>query len=121
MTYTFYKILHYWGLFTTFASLGVLAYVKIFNHPPQKKEKKMLMMTHGMGLTALLFGGFGMLAKINSGNPLPNWVIGKLIIWLFLGVSVLLLKRLSSKLAIKIWWLLPPLGALAGYFAIAKF
>ena len=120
MSYHFYKFMHYWGLLATFVSLGGLIANKISSQNPTAKLKRVLMMTHGLGLLATLLGGFGMLAKINAGHPMPNWVLGKLVIWLLLGGCVVLIKRGSAQVATLTWWVLPIFGVVASYLAIVK-
>ena len=71
MSYHFYKFMHYWGLLATFVSLGGLIANKISSQNPTAKLKRVLMMTHGLGLLATLLGGFGMLAK----NFRTSWTL----------------------------------------------
>lgn len=120
MSYQFYKMMHYWGFFSTFLAVGALSFAKVTRHSFGKSERRMIMIGHGLGLFALLLGGFGMLAKLQVGTMLPGWVAAKLLIWLVLGLSTLAIKRLSINFSKVLWWSLPFLGTLAGYLAIAK-
>lgn len=48
-------------------------------------NRKMIAITHGIGLFLILLGGFGMLARLGIIWPWPGWIVAKFIIWLAYG------------------------------------
>jgi hypothetical protein len=85
----------------------------------ERTWQKSVAITHGIGMVLVLVGGFGMLARLGIFWPWPGWVIGKIIIWLVLGVLVALIGRLPA-LAKPLWWVTIALGAIAAYLALNK-
>ena len=71
----------------------------------------------GIALVLILVSGFGMLAKLGYG--FPGWVILKIVIWLFIGGVIALIRRMPQH-AVIFWWALPALGAFAAFLAIYK-
>lgn len=114
MSYQFYKLLHFIGLFSVFASLGAYLLQAMNSGQKDHPSKKWLGMWHGLGLVVVLVAGFGLLAKGKFG--FQPWVIGKLLIWLVLGGSSALIMR-QAKLAKFIWVVVIALGGLAAYLA----
>lgn len=120
MPYEIYKIIHLTGVVMTFLALGGVA-VHAMNGGTKadNQGRKVLAMTHGMGLLLALVGGFGLLARINLSFPWGGWVFVKLAIWLFLGgvFSVFLRKPQVSK---AMWGVLILAFALASAMANYK-
>jgi hypothetical protein len=115
-----YKVLHLLGvvlLFTAFGGLLVAARAGV----QTGVSRKVAGITHGVALAVILIAGFGALAKLGLSNPgiWPLWVWLKLVIWLLLGAAVVAIKR-SPRSATLLWWVLPLLGAAAGWLALTK-
>ncbi len=60
-----------------------------------------------------------MLAKLKLGFPFPLWVWLKLVIWLLIGASIALIRRMPAQARV-FWFAFPALGAVAAYLAIYK-
>jgi hypothetical protein len=116
-----YKNLHLLGVLMIFVALGGLILQQIQATTREPVWRKPVAITHGIGMVLALVGGFGMLARPEIGIiwPWPGWVIGKIIIWLVLGVLVALIGRLPA-LAKPLWWVTIALGAIAAYLALNK-
>lgn len=120
MSLVVYKMMHLLGLVLLFQSLGAslfayLAGLGISDSP----HRKMLMSMHGLGLVLLLFGGFGMAAKLGIMGMFPGWIWMKLGIWLVLGASVFYVRKKPE--TARLWWyLVLVLGALAAYLGLNK-
>lgn len=112
MTYEFYKVLHLVGLVTLFATLGALAVV------PLEKRKPFLSL-HGLSTIVMLVAGFGLLAKLGLARDIGPWVYAKLVIWLLLGASPVLLRK-KPALAFPVFLGSIALGATAAILAIYK-
>jgi hypothetical protein len=115
-----YKVLHLLGvvlLFTAFGGLLVAARAGV----QSGVSRKVAGITHGVALVVILIAGFGALAKLGLSNPgiWPVWLWLKVVIWLLLGAAVVAIKR-SPRSATLLWWVLPLLGAAAGWLALTK-
>lgn len=121
MSFVLYKALHLLGSTLLFTALGgavMLAMTGAAEGSP--KARKLVAATHGIALLLILGAGFGALAKIGGDTAgIPLWVWLKLGIWLLLGASLVFVRK-SPQLAAWYWWLLPFLGACAGYLALLK-
>ena len=84
MSYEVYKIIHLTGVIALFLSLGAML--------GASKSFKAAAIGHGVALFLILLGGFGIQAKLYSGQ-FPSWMIAKIAIWLVLGASLVLIKR----------------------------
>lgn len=118
----FYKILHIAGLALVLIPLGGLMVHAVTNPEELKPEQRRLIaMTHGIGMLLILVAGFGYLAKIGMASPASwgGWVYAKLAIWLFVGASLALLRRMRH-LAAMMWFVLPLVVCVAGYLALYK-
>ncbi len=114
MSASLYKVLHILGVLMAFGALGAM----IFQAMSGAREKsKLAGLTHGIALVLILVSGFGMLARLSYGFPL--WVILKIVIWLLIGGSIALIRRMPQHATI-FWWAMPLLGAFAAYLAIFK-
>ena len=112
MSYEFYKILHLAGLVTLFASLGALAVVPA-------DRRKPFMALHGIAAVVMLIAGFGLLARLGLARNIPMWTYAKVVIWLILGATPVILRR-KPNLAVPVLLFSIALGAIAAYLAILK-
>jgi len=117
MSYQFYKILHVFGLSILFLGFGWLLVMNRVKD--QDKTKKWGFIFHGLGLLAMFVSGFGLAARLGMINNLAGWVHLKITLWVLLGLSVIVLKRLS-----KFWYLNLPviliITLIAMYTAVHK-
>jgi hypothetical protein len=118
MPYEIYKIMHLTGLVLLFSGLVTLLTLKITGAALEGPNKKFAYLTHGIGLLLLLVGGFGLLARLNLGPGLPNWIYFKLVAWLYFGGIVALIKR--KKLSWSFYYILLGVFILTAYVAIYK-
>jgi hypothetical protein len=114
-----YKNLHLLGVLMIFVALGGLILQQIQATTREQVWRKSVAITHGIGMVLALVGGFGMLERLRISWPWPGWVLGKIIIWLVLGVLVALVGR-APALAKWLWWITIALGAIAAYLALNK-
>lgn len=116
----FYKFAHLIGLMMLFTGAGAL----LLPGSDSGARRKPALMLHGIGLLLLLLGGFGMLAKLGKGAPAVYsfgavWVWLKILVWLFFGASIVLIKRgvLRGPAG---WWICIAAGAIAAWAALYK-
>jgi len=114
MPYETYNLIHIAGLILVFMGLGGSLLGGAADRPP-----KLAGMLHGIGLLAMLVGGFGLLVRLDIGFPWPGWVFAKLAIWLVIGTLPMFVRRraISRGLA---WMLALVLGGVAAWLAITK-
>ena len=121
--YGVYKVVHLTGLFFLFGAVGATAlyYARRPDRDETRKERRFLMVLHGISLFIVLLGGFGLLARIGvqQGSAFPPWVWPKLGVWILIGASIVVFKRMPQ-LARPLFLLLPLLGAFAAYCAVYK-
>ncbi len=119
MPYEFYKVMHVFGMFLLFLSLGGISLFTINGgKKSENKWKAIVAITHGVATLLILAGGFGLLAvKYSAGWPV--WVYPKIFIWLLFG-GVLALAYKSEKIAKALWVILPLLGGIATILAVYK-
>jgi uncharacterized membrane protein SirB2 len=88
MSYEVYKIMHLVSLVFLVACVGI----NFFSQTPPRWAR-----IGGMAASfVLLVAGMGLLARMKLGWP--SWVIGKMVIWLLVAVSVpIMAKRLKDK------------------------
>ncbi len=118
MSYDFYKLIHFLGIFLVFSALGG-QFVQALNggDPRLAPARKWIGMFHGIGLVLILVAGFGMLAKAQL--PIQGWTITKLLIWLILGgVGAIAAKKRSAAGAL--WVAAILLGVISAYMAHYK-
>ncbi len=118
MSYDFYKVMHFLGLFMFFTALGG-QFVQAINggDPKQQPGRRWMGMFHGIGLLLVLVAGFGLSAKLGVG--FPGWVIAKIVIWVALGGIGALAARKRS-IAGMLWVVTVALGMCAAYLARIK-
>ena len=122
ITYEAYKLIHIFGILLLIFSLGGLCLRGTDDRARVSgRGRKLLSMAHGAGLVIILVAGFGLLARlgISHGVVWPWWVWGKVGIWVFLGVTPLVIRKRAT-LTRSLWLGVPILGALAAYLAIYK-
>ena len=95
MDYTTYKLIHLVGLMILFTGFGGLLFAP---KGDAGKLPKMVLILHGLGLLVMLFGGFGMHARLQDTLPddekgFPLWLISKLVIWLLLGALPVIARK----------------------------
>jgi uncharacterized membrane protein len=85
MSYTFYKLFHFVGIFLILISLGAIASHRLQGGTKANfKNRKMFMGFHGIGMLLSFIAGFGLIAK--GGFSFANgWVYVKILVWLILG------------------------------------
>jgi hypothetical protein len=121
MPYEFYVVVHVLGLALALVALGGLA-VHSMNGGDREtnQNRRLVAITHGIGMLMILVGGFGLLARIGAAQSgLPPWVYVKLALWLCLGAAMMVATRIPA--AAKALFLgLPVLIALGAWTASAK-
>ena len=117
MSPSLYKILHLLGVLLVFVSLGGLTLRALGGSGGKGPGDRLAGITHGVALLLILITGFGMIAKLGYGFPL--WVWAKVMIWLVIGASIALIRRMPQHATV-FWFALPLLGTLAAYLAIYK-
>ena len=96
MSYEFYKLLHLTGIVLLFSGLISMLTLKIAGVPLEGRNKKFSFMAHGLGLLLIIISGFGLLARLGLIQEIPRWVYIKLLIWLYFGGIVALIKRKAT-------------------------
>jgi hypothetical protein len=115
-----YKVIHFLGLFLVFGGLGALSALFAAGTPPGGRVYKLIYRTFGIGMFLVLLGGFGLLARLLSGEgDWALWIWIKLAVWISLGLMPLVAR--SSPTRAK-WLLLmvPLLGAIAAIAVVFK-
>ncbi len=118
MSLAAYKVLHILGVILLFTGVGGLCVLSIAGSD-SARARKLAAMIHGIALVVVLVAGFGLLAKLGFGTDIPAWIWIKLVIWVVFAGVIVALKR-APQLATPLLFLLPLLGAIAGYLAIYK-
>jgi hypothetical protein len=120
MDVEFYKVLHLWGIFMILASLGGMCLHVINGGTRTDSVRKFAMMSHGIGLLITAVAGFGLLEKEHlAALGMPGWVIGKVVIWLILGMLPAFIYRMP-KLTRIFWALTIALPVVAAWLVIYK-
>lgn len=116
MSLAFYNVIHIVGIIMLFLGIGG-AVVRSFLAQDSSSLEKFVLINHGTGLMLILFAGFGQLAKL--GMPFDGWVIIKIIIWLFLGSLITLIKKKPDLK--NVWWYgALIMGGFATYLGVYK-
>ena len=118
-SYSFYKVVHIFGILLTWSALGALVlHAANGGDKSTNKKRGLVAATHGIGMVIILVGGFGLLARIGQmhGSGFPVWIWIKLGIWVLTGALIMLPLRVP-KLATPLWFLIPMLGGVAAYTA----
>ena len=111
-------MLHLLGVFMVLAALFGWT-ISYFNGGQKENPAKKLMgITHGVGLILVLIAGFGLLARLNE-SAAQLWVGLKLLIWLaFGGYTILLHKKIVKPKAS--WFIIIILATSAVFLAQYK-
>ncbi len=122
ISYQAYKVIHLIGIFLALAALAGVALAVANGATKQANPaRRLLSVSHGLGLLVVLVGGFGLLARLGAihGAAFPGWVWAKLAIWVAIGGLVAVPYR-RPDLARLVFISLPVLGGLAAWLAIYK-
>lgn len=119
MDYTIYKFTHFIGIFMVVASVGGICVQALAGGTRGFSGRKLAMATHGFGLLLVLFGGFGMMAKLAIPFPWPGWLWIKLAVWLALGAYTAFIFK-KQNLAVVFWLGIFLMTGLAAYSAVFK-
>jgi hypothetical protein len=117
MSYDFYKILHLAAMICVFLAIGAQIALAMAGASVNKPLKKLLALTHGIGLTLGLVGGFGLLARLQL--EFAGWLWIKLGFWVILGFIGAVIVR-KPKLALPGWALLLLIAFGASYLGHEK-
>lgn len=104
---------HITGGFLLFAALGAICLPG--TDDPQRR--KLAAIGHGAGLLLILLTGLGLVARNGVGFPL--WVWLKILIWVTMSVTLVVARRVPG-LRVPLFFLLPVLGGLAAWLALAR-
>lgn len=120
MSYSFYQILHIFGIAMLLIAIGGV-FVHAANSPEKNANavRRILLTMHGIGSFLILLAGFGLLAKLGEVSGFPAWLWPKLAIWLILSLAIVLPYR-SVTVARLLILVTPILVLLAAYFAVFK-
>ena len=119
ISFEVYKNIHLLGVFMILVALGGAMLYGMVSEGKELVWRKVVSITHGLGLLLVLVAGFGMLARLGIAWPWPVWVWGKVVIWILLG-GLITPARKSPGAAKGLWWIVILLAAVAAYLAIHK-
>lgn len=113
MSYETYKLIHFFAIISLFLAIGAL-----LAFSGEKKQKKRIMVLHGLAVLAVLVSGFGLIARLKM-HSLPFWIWFKLGIWTILSILIpILIARKINKRWIWLLVFISGLGAI--YLAVLK-
>lgn len=115
ISYVAYKNIHLFGIFMMLIAYGSL----LTRESGQTRIDRLAAVTHGLGTLLSLVAGFGMIARLSIHWPFPGWVIGKILIWIFLAVGISIAKR-RLVFATVLWWSVLIACGLAAWLALNK-
>jgi hypothetical protein len=104
---------HIVGGFLLFAAVGALC----LGRPEDATTRKLGAIGHGIGLVLILLTGLALVMRGHIG--FPAWVWIKVAIWVAMSMSLVLIRR-SPGLRVPLFFLLPVLGGIAAWLAIAR-
>jgi hypothetical protein len=119
MPYEVYKIIHLVSIVLLFSGLMGLLTIRMAGVELTPKVKRLVFMSHGIGILFILISGFGLLARLGLTQNIPGWVYGKLTIWLVLAAAISIVKR-KGHMGWPIFILLMALFTAAAYLAVVK-
>jgi len=117
-----YKLVHLFGMFMVFVSLGgVILHALNDGTREANPARRLVSITFGVGLFLVLLGGFGQMARLGLGSPATwgGWLYAKLAIWLLIGGLFTVPYRRPERAKV-LWIGVPVLGLLAGWLALFK-
>jgi hypothetical protein len=121
ISFVVYRLIHFVGLVLVLVALGGASIHSASGGTKATlRGRRLVLISHGLGLFLLLLGGFGMLARMGIGHEgLPGWIWGKLLVWLaFGGITALSYRRPEWSLGL--FAAVPVLATLAAWMAIFK-
>jgi hypothetical protein len=104
---------HVAGGFLLFAAVGALC----LGGPEDARTRKLGAIGHGIGLLLILLTGLALVMRGHIG--FPAWVWIKIVIWVLMSVTLVVIRR-SPGLRVPLFFLLPILGGIAAWLAIAR-
>ncbi|HEY3306807.1 MAG TPA: hypothetical protein VGL70_25080 [Candidatus Binatia bacterium] len=114
--YQVYKLIHLVGVLMLFLSVGGLILDTIHGADRKHPWRKVLLVTHGVGIVLTLVAGFGMLARIGIYWSWPGWVAIKVGVWVIFAALPAIIVRNPSWTK-TLWWTAVVLGGIAAYLA----
>lgn len=113
MSYQIYKVIHLASIFLFLTSASVLLLT-------DKKTMFWKIFT-GVASFFVLFGGMGLLARLEMAKEIPGWAIAKIVIWLFVtGLGHMVAKRFP-KYGFAAYGIMMVLAIYAATLAVYKF
>ena len=118
LSHPVYKVIHLLGILLLIGGLGALwALAASVAEETRRGVRKLLLAVHGTSMFVILFAGFGMLARLGISGSWPLWVWIKILIWVLLGASPVLLRRAEKPIS-GLFFLLTALGVIAAWAAV---
>ena len=119
--YAIYYPIHFLGIFITFMCIGAMCiYCKNGGVKDNNPSRKFLAITHGISLLLVMIGGMGLMKATGAAvNGFPVWINLKLVIWLIVGMSSMVIYK-KPKLATLWFFIYASLGIFAGLTAKFK-
>jgi hypothetical protein len=108
--------LHVIGAFAVVMSLASICWHVIVGGRRQFEGRRWMMLTHGIGLMAVLVSGLALAMKFTDG--MPAFIYVKLLIWLMLGGIAFFIFRFPHRAKIW-WWTVWGLASIAAYLGAA--
>lgn len=114
MSYEFYHFFHLAAILSLFLALGSL-----LANSNNRNQKRKLMIVHGIAGLIIFVTGFGLIARLGI-QMTSSWIIGKLGIWILLGIFVpmCISRNILKK---RLWALTLISGVCAVWLVIYKF
>ena len=112
MAHNTWIFVHIVGMLAVVMSLATLSWHVLSGGRRQFPGRRMMMLTHGFGLMAVLASGIVMAGAINW----PAWIPVKFAIWLALGGIAHLIFRFPNRAMVWWWtvWILAVIAAAVG-------
>ncbi|MCP4808852.1 MAG: hypothetical protein GY913_06360 [Proteobacteria bacterium] len=115
-----YKVVHLVGMFLVYMALGAAIFHSANGGTKDSNtQRKLVGISHGVGMFIILLGGFGMLARLGLTGGFPGWIWAKLAIWVLLGACLAFANKLPN-LAKGLWFAMPVIGGVAAYIALYR-
>ena len=118
MSYQFYKLLHFVGIFSLLISLAaILISHRLGDNGPSIKKQGFIL--HGISWLIVLTAGMGLAARLGFMTSFPIWLIAKIGIWLSLGIIIVFLRKRSARVGLNTGAILL-LSGTAAWLAVYK-
>ena len=115
-----HKWLHLFGLFMVWTAVGgSVLHAANGGSKETNSRRKVVGITHGVGMFLILLGGFGAMAKLGMTDGLPGWIIAKLVVWVLIGAMLPASERFPQ-LGLAMFFALPLLGGIGAYLALYR-